>query len=324
MLLAANWEHNQTLQDVVFQVATVYHVLVGATSGLEVAEVSLQEADISLSSAEELMDAGVGTVTDVLLARAQQAQSQLDVVDLRGQVAVARGKLATAMGLPADMPLNLALEPGDPEIGRARADVDELIAQALAQRPALAAAVKRLKAAEFRASEAEADLAPTLNLDAGVGWTQIYGPGFTNDGMPYSASLTLTYPLFEGFALQNAAKRKHALAEEARAQWRDEQERVMLQVWTSYQNLITAGQSFEASIALLRSAETSYESALTAYRSGLNTIVALMQAQVTLAAARFQTVDARTQWYVALTALARGTGTMPMSGQAEPPGPVAP
>ena len=323
-LLASNWEHNQVVQDVVFRVATVYHQLIGAISGLREAEVSLQEAETSLSSAEELMNAGVGTVTDVLLAQAQYAQSELDVVDRRGRVAVARGELATAMGLPADVYLNISAEPGDPQIDRARADVDELIAQALAQRPALAAAVKRMRAAEFSAREADADLAPTLNLDAAVGWTQIYGPGFTNSGVPYSASLIYSYPLFEGFALQNAARKKHALVEEARAQWRDEQERVILQVWTSYQNLVTAGQSFEASIALLRSAETSYASALTAYRSGLNTIVALMQAQVTLATARFLTIDARTDWYVALAALARGTGNMPLSGEAAPPGDTDP
>ena len=200
------------------------------------------------------------------------------------------------MGLAANSKLDVALSGQKPQLEWADIDIDKLIDQALAQRPDMAAAWARLRASESAVSEAESDLWPTLSLDAGAAWKAIHGRNapssdsvrsdFSNRGLEGRAGLVLTYPLFEGFALSNAVRRKQALADMARADAERQEQRVIEQVWNSYQNLVTAGQRVEASNELLSSAELSYESMRISYRAGVAQIVELLQAQSTLADAR--------------------------------------
>lgn len=127
--------------------------------------------------------------------------------------------------------------------------------------------------------------------------------------------LVLTYPLFEGFALSNAVRRKQAVADMVRADAERQEQRVIEQVWNSYQNLATAGQRVEASNELLSSAELLYESMLISYRAGVAQIVELLQAQSTLADARSENANARTFWYISLVQLAHDMGVIPLSGE---------
>jgi outer membrane protein len=324
-LAASNWQHNQRIQDVVLAVATAYHMLIGRLAALSAAEANLEAAQISEKSAERLREAGVGTITDVLLARARRAQRVLDLVDRRGVVEISRGALATAMGLAANSKLDVVLSEQKPQLEWADINLDKVIDQALAQRPDMAAAWARLRASESAVSEAESDLWPTLSLEAGAAWKELHGRSapssssestdFSNRGFEGRAGLVLTYPLFEGFALSNAVRRKQALADRARADAERQEQRVIEQVWNSYQNLTTAGQRVEASNELLSSAELSYESMLISYRAGVAQIVELLQAQSTLADARSENANARTFWYIALVQLAHDMGVIPLSGE---------
>lgn len=323
-LLAANWTQNQNLQDVVLGVVTAYHVHVGAEAALRAAETSLEESATSLTSAERRRQAGVGTVTDVFLARAEQARIRLEAIRRRGEVAVAVGALATAMGLPANAPLQVAPPATPPQLQWARVSVESLIERTQMARPDLAASWARLREAESAVRTAKSNQWPTLSLRADTEWRRIDGKifrsSFDNDLFPYRATLDIEYPLFQGFSLRNAVRRSESVAEEARADADNLMENVIEQVWNSYQDLTTASAQVEASLELLESAELSYDAALSSYRSGLNTIVELMQAQTTLADGRFENVDAQTAWYVALAQLARDTGMIPLSGEPLAPG----
>ncbi len=328
-LVASNLQHNQRIQDVVLRVATAYHMLVGKMADLDAAEANLEAAQISEKSADRRREAGAGTITDVLLARARRAQRKLDVVDRRGAVEIARGGLATAMGLAANAKLNVAPSEQEPRLEWADVNIDNVIDQALDQRPDMAAAWARLRESESAVSVAESNLWPTLSLEADAAWKEIHGrsppvpnsgesEGFDNSGFEGRAGLVLRYSLFEGFAFSNAVRRKKALAEMARAEAERQEQKVIEQVWNSYQNLNTAGQRVEASNELLVSAELSYDSMLISYRAGVAQIVELLQAQSTLADARSENVNARTFWYIALVKLAHDMGVISFSGEPQP------
>ena len=328
-LTASNWEHNQRIQDVVLEVATAYHMLMGRLAALRAAEANLEAATISEKSADRMRKAGVATITDLYLARARRAQRALDLVDRRGVVKIARGTLATAVGLAANSPLKVVLSEQQPRLEWADIDLDTMIDQALSQRPDMAAAWAKLRARESDVSVAESNLLPTLSFEAGAAWKQLHGRSkpsssesefYSNSGFEGQAGVVVSYPLFEGFALSNAVRRKKALAELARADAESQEQRVIEQVWNSYQNLTTAGQRVEASYELLDSAELSYQSMLTAYRAGVAQIVELLQAQSTLADARSEHANARTLLYVAMVQLAHDMGVIPLTGEPLPVG----
>jgi outer membrane protein TolC len=317
-LQAANWEYDQNLQDVVLGVSRSYYALIGALAGLAASEESLREAETNLASAEARLRAGLGTVTDVLLLRAQRAQRVLARVRWQGEVSTTRGALAHAAGLPANLTLPVAALREEPLFPVYRGKVEELIVRALRQRPDLGAAWARLGQAQSDADRASSRLWPAVHLVAEVGWMTgdgFFDQDFSIDGMHYQAGLGVRYPLFEGFSLSHAVRRSQAVAEEARASLRGRQESVILQVWDSYQRLVTAGQRVQASVDLLESAQTSYTAALAAYRAGLTSITELVQAQTTLSDARFEQVDARTAWHLSVVQLARDSGSISVSGE---------
>ena len=130
--------------------------------------------------------------------------------------------------------------------------------------------------------------------------------------------MVLKFSLFEGFSINNAIRRKQALADKARANAESQEQLVIEQVWNGYQNLATSGQRVEASSELLSSAELSYESLLISYREGVAQIVELLQAQSTLADARSENANARTFWYVSLVQLAHDMGVIPLDGEPKP------
>ncbi|MBF8302691.1 MAG: Outer rane efflux protein, partial [Candidatus Dadabacteria bacterium] len=97
-LVNANWNHNQTIQDVLRDVAKAYYTLLGNKAQLRADEASLEDAEVSLQAAELQLRVGVGTIVDVYQAQASLAQVKLDLVADRGSVEISRGQLATVVG----------------------------------------------------------------------------------------------------------------------------------------------------------------------------------------------------------------------------------
>ena len=145
-------------------------------------------------------------------------------MDRRGAVEIARGALATSMGFAANSKLEIAPYDQKPQLEWADNNVDKMIKEALQQRPDMAAAWARLRSSESAIREAKSNLWPTLRLEAGAAWKELYGSstplpntgasrGYYNSGFEGQAGLMLKFSLFEGFALNNAIRRKQALAE---------------------------------------------------------------------------------------------------------------
>ena len=70
---------------------------------------SVSEADTSLLAANVRHTSGVATIADVLQAQTVLAQAQLDLETDSGTVKTSHSNLATAMGLRADAPFELAM-----------------------------------------------------------------------------------------------------------------------------------------------------------------------------------------------------------------------
>ncbi|MDR2112696.1 MAG: TolC family protein, partial [Candidatus Accumulibacter sp.] len=87
-------------------------------------------------------------------------------------------------------------------------------------------------------------------------------------------------------------------------------QQVALEVWTNYQDLVTATQSIRTAADLLASAEQSERVALGRYKAGVGTILDVLNAQSALASARVQRIQAALDWSVSRAALAKAVGTL--------------
>ena len=331
-LAAANWNHNQAIQDVLRNVPQAYYEYIGYKAQVRASEASLKEALTSLNSTEQRRKAGVSTIADVLQARSNADQVRLTLVANRGGVKISRGDLATAVGWPANIDFDVAVEPEDLPLGRMEQNTKELINLALRDRPDLESARATVRQGKADLKKAESDLWPKLVATGNAGWTGINARmsgslGIFEDGdidssdTSYYGGLALQFPIFEGFSLRNKVRVARSDMEAARAALRLKEEEVISDVWKSYYNVRTAAQQVQTSKTLLTSSTESYRVSLARYRAGAADIVELLNAQSLLVSARSQEVQARTDLFTYYAELVHAIGAdLPSTPTGDLPG----
>lgn len=310
-LIAADWTHNATIQNVVLAVETTYVAYLDARARLDAARVTVKQTQTTLEAATTRHKAGVATIADVLQAKTARSQAELALQSAEGEVLALRGALATAMGLPANTPYDVGMLPADVPLDRATDAVEALIVAAQANRPDLEAIRALAAKANAHVRAVRSDGLPNLALNAGAGRGYVSPTPGSSPSDTWSATALLTVPLFTGFATTYNVRKAEADAAAAQAQADALEQEVILQVWQSYYAFKTATQLVRTSRDLLASAEESERVALGRYREGVGTIIDLLTAQATLAGARAEEIRARSGWYVALAQLAHDTGSAP-------------
>jgi outer membrane protein TolC len=122
-------------------------------------------------------------------------------------------------------------------------------------------------------------------------------------------------PVFTGFTNEYRARAADAdlLAAQARAEIVRQQ--VTLQVVTAHTSLQTATRRVKTAQTLLDAAQQSEQVAAGRYREGVGTIVDVLVAQSSLAAARAQSIQTQWQWRQALAQLSHDVGTLGIHGE---------
>ena len=310
--VALDLTHNAALQNVALQAEGAYFNY-QATRGLLVAtQQALAEADTNLASAQQRNAAGVATIADVLQAQTVQAQAQLDLETASGNVQIARGALAVAMGLPANAPFNLVANTDSVVVALASVSVDSLIDQALALRPDLAAVRAQIQQAQAQVAVAKSAELPSMVLGSNVGKTLSNISAF--QGLNYGVTLGISLPIFNLARPYNVTVAE-AQGDAATARAGLLRSQVAQQVYASYYLLQTATQRAKTTDVLLASATASETAARARYRAGVGTIVDLLTAQAALANARAQRAQSRWIWATALAQLSHDVGVIGPRGE---------
>ena len=312
-LIAAGFTHNAAIQDVALQIQVGYFQYVATRSLLGAQRTTLAEAQANLEAAEERRRVGLATIADVLQARTAASQAQLDLQSTEGTLQTARGGLALALGLPANLPYDVDSSAAVVSVAPLADSVDALIASALQGRPDLAAAQAEAAAARAGIGELRSDLLPSLQLSATGGRT--YATTIPNGANSYNLSLGLSIPIFNGFSRQYDLRGARFEAEAADARTQTLRQQVVYQVFSAYYALQTSTRRVRTADVLIASAEQSNEVALARYKAGVGSVLDLLSAQSALANARAQQVDARLAWSVSFAQLAHDAGVLDPRGE---------
>jgi outer membrane protein TolC len=308
-LLASDLAFNDTHRRIIYQVAESYYRLLNAQGQREAAETSLENARAVEQDAKARLENGLATKPDELEATAARAQADFDLQAAIGAVDIARGDLATALGI--DPGTVFTVEGIDQlKLPSSIADsVDQEIDRAFSQRPDLLEQLARLRAANAAIKQARSDYFPALSFKGDGGMVRAYGqqdllPGSYAAGETWTAQLELRWNLFDG------ARREYRIAQAnhdkraAQAQIDALRDQIADQVWASYTNMRTALRQQQAATSLLAASQESYEAAHESYGYGVRNLLDVVSAQKTLAQARSEDVSARTQLLLTVTSLA--------------------
>jgi outer membrane protein len=311
-LFAANLTHNATLQNTVLQAEAAYFTYMSTVALLGAQRSAIAEAQAALTAAQQRFKVGLATIADVLQAKTALSQEQLNLETIQGNLQAARGGLAAALGLPANLPFDLAPLPSAIPVGAISQNVDTVINEALENRPDLAAARAQAAAASAQIRVARSAELPSLSLNSNAART--YSNPALFAGPSYGLTLGLSVPIFNGFSRQYDVAAARAQAEAVSALADQTRQQVVTEVFVSYYALQTAEQRVATADDLLASAEQSVQVATGRYREGVGSIIDLLTAQTALANARAQQVQSRWQWYTALAQLARDAGVLGVRG----------
>jgi outer membrane protein TolC len=311
LLAQANAAHDAVLNDVILQVLQAYYAYEGAKALSAAQEASLKQAEENLKAADERHRAGVATIADVLQAKTVASQQRLAYDTVKGQIAVIRGALATALGVPANTPVEAGELPENMNLDRVTRTVDELIAAAEKERPDLAASRAAALAAQSHVKSVRSGFFPTLLGSASLGRTFFPGSdAAVSSADVYSLGVLLRIPVFTGFQTKYDLLKAQQEAGVAEAAAASVEQQVIQQVWSSYYNVKTAAQRIRTARDLVASARESADVTRGRYTAGVGSILDLLTAESSLASARAQDVQARAEFLFALAQLAHDVGSI--------------
>ena len=302
-------------QKIIYEVSRDYFALGAVRGRLRVAQQALKTARIIEDAAETRQANGLATVVEVAQARRQTAQARFNLERAIGAEHAAYTALVASLGIAPSTRITTADSSGQKLPAAQAGDADRFVADALANRPDIIAALGKLRAAEAKLSSARASYYPTIGLEA-QGY-QNFGT-LSTQGSPYysvhepgaNIMLRLSLTLFDG-GVRDAnvaiARSEVAVARSALDQARDTAAK---QVTDAYDALHTSFAEYTAALTLNEAAQTAFDAAFDAYRNGVGTYTDLVNDETAVSQAQSEKEDAHANVFTAAAALAFATGAI--------------
>jgi len=316
LLDAAAATANSAAQQTILSVVQTYYGVVAADAGLAAARATESTAQRSWDIAKTLREGGVATLADVLQAETAYEQAVLTRVQAAQNAQTSRGALAVVLGLTADQPLKLAAEPVPAEIPGLSARMEDLMAEAIRQRPDLSAARAQVDAAVADISVARAAGRPTISISGGrsyIDQTAVAGQNGAFSQKYNQIGVNVTIPIFTGFSVGYGVRQAQAVLQSREANAEQIRLNVSLDVWNAYYTLDSSNQQLATTATLTRTADNNQDVALGRYQAGVGTILDVLTAQTAAANARQVRITAELGWRVARAQLALALGRLSSS-----------
>jgi outer membrane protein len=300
-------------------VATKYDVLIAANRAyfdvlhtqaiVKVAEQTVAARQLLDDRVTELAKNQLKSQLDVSLADVTVSEAKLLLINAQSAVQQAFAELARAIGTDQQVNYQLADEAMPPT---PPAKPDDLIAQAISNRPELAS-LRFSRDSAYRFAEAEKDLnRPTVSLVGVAGFLPyINQVGSTPIASEYeAAAVNVAIPLFNGhlFSARREAARYRAMESDQRL--RDQQERVVRDVRVAWSSTMTAFQRLDVTAQFVRQAALALNLAEGRYSLGLSSIIELTQSQLNLTEAEIENLSAKYDYQSQFAALQYAIGAL--------------
>ena len=264
------------------EVQAAYLALADARSAAEIYEASLALVTEGERVAQRLLEAGRATPDAVFRARAERSDVAQKLAEARDQVAGAGRAVNHLLGRPLEAPAPVIPDSAlqfDLGIGE-----EEAVAGALARREELAEAEAGIATAEASVGLATAAYLPSVAVavDYGFQASKIRLNGNTDYT---TASVVLSWNLFNGgrdLARRQAAR---ADAEGARIARRDLEDRIRLEIRQAYESAVVAREAITTADDRLGAARRTFELVRRRYEEGVASQIEFLDARTQLTGA---------------------------------------
>lgn len=310
LLVAAMTAHDAALQKTLASVVGAYFDVLTSDAAVSARAEATKLAQDTLDATERREKKGAAGQSDTLQARTALAKAQLAEQRARADDSKAVAVLVYAAGLKPGVSLQLA-EMRDSSSTAGVGELQGWLDEALTRHPAIAAARAQLDAARAKVRQVRDEGLPTIDLTGNV-----YQNGYPNQGLQGTRStvttvgITLTLPLFEGFARTYKVQGAAAQAEQSAAQYEDTEHQILSDMIKTHADAVSALGNLEASDKLLKSARAALISSERRYTMGAADILELLSTQSALSDALQERVRCLSEWRSARLRLMATAGAL--------------
>ncbi|MBL8632574.1 MAG: TolC family protein [Myxococcales bacterium] len=271
---------------------------------LQVARDNLANQDRHLVQVTAFVSVGTRPEIDLAQARTDRANASVQVIASENSYEIAKAQLRAAMGVEDSVDFDVQDEQLPPVPGEDQ-PTEELLPTALAERPEFLVLSRQLAAQKLLLSAAKGGYGPSLGAtmsltDAGTNISQL--------ALNLSASVNLSWPIFQGLLTLSQVKEQSAnltaldaQLQSLRQQVRVELSSARLQVRASKATCVAVQQAQQSAGERLRLAEARY-------RTGVGSMIELGDAQLAFTTASAQLVQAEYALASARAQLLRALG----------------
>ena len=302
--LASEWQKGDAVQTLLLRVSESYFTVLRTHLDVDINTDNVRNAEVQVARARGFFEAGTRAKIEVTRAEADLATAKVGLIKAQNDKQKAMAAFLTSLGGNANGgEVNLEVSGLQPPPW----DREETIAKAKETRPDLLAAFARVKAAEARLRNAEAQYYPSFNANYSYAWSEAT---FIPTPFNWAVGVTMSVPLINEPTLSAGVQN----AEAQRVQAEGNQEllalQVQLQAVESWINLQESRARLEASRSAVKFNEENYRLASERYNVGVGSSLEVSDAQRLLIQARSQEVQARFDVQLAIARLYRQAGSL--------------
>jgi outer membrane protein len=299
-------------QQIALQVVGAYYRLLEAQRLSEVADASVTQLEAQEKQAHSLLSNGVIAKNDLLRAALALATARQRAIQVRGQIVIAQGQLASAMGVSPAEPVSPVQFTGEPP------PMDEPTVQsaeehAVAHRVELQEIDRRIEGADRGLRFARKKLFPQVY---GVGnYTHFEGSKFQQADAAY-VGLTASWDVWDWGTTIGGIAEADAKLQQARIARKKLEDGVRFEARQAFVNAATAREALGVARASVSQAEENYRIVTRKFDSSAATSFDVVDAEALLTQARGQVEQVLYDYLIARAALEKATGVLlPMAGR---------
>ena len=300
--------------ELAFQAVQAFYTTLLAEARIDVQRDQINQLEQTLSVVQQQQAAGTATEFEVQSTRTRLSAARSQLTRFRSQLKRQEAELRRLLGSPPDATpsrrLSGSVTPILTPADTARIDADSLADRALLQHPSVRVAQAQVEAARRTVQVTDQSDAPTLTLTAQGGVKNGYPGDLNEPRLNESVGVSLTVPLFEGFATERQVEEAEAEVQAAEVRLTDVRRQVSTRVEQAASDLRALLDRLASTQLRMEQARTAAELARTRYEAGTITNLELLEAETALQQARLERTEVRYRVVLGRYALLRAAGTL--------------
>lgn len=296
-----------TAQDVILNTQKAYYEVLKAQELVAVAKDFLRSAEEHLNSARKKVEAGLRSRAEVLRWEVEKANAESNMVRAENALAMARPALNQVLGL--DLNATYTLVPVQDVEVEIPATVEEQVELALRKHPGLREMQANVEIVGAEVKLARSNFTPKVSLVYDYRW-EANNTIKLDSYHTWTLGLVAQFPIFNSFRDYTELRRTQESKKQMEHLQHDYERGLRLQVLQASLNLDAAQKQMVISEKARAEAEENLRVVKNSYEVGLASNLDFLDAQNAKEQARWNFINARYDFLLATSALARAMGVL--------------